>query len=100
MGYVCAPVFYLFFVIATRTPIGLSMRLTLVDAGAVATLRFAATPILRRGGFGFELVNETTGFAYEPAEVSGHPGELARAEDTRKRSPMIIISCAPMPNIC
>jgi hypothetical protein len=63
------------------------MRLTLVDAGAVTMLRFAATGILGRGEFGFELVHVTTGSAYEPAEVSGHPGELARAEDYQEEKP-------------
>jgi hypothetical protein len=81
------PVFYLFFVLAAYTPITLSIRLTLVDASAVATLWFAATAVLRRGEFGFELVDVTTGFAYEPAEVPGHPREFARAEDYQEEKP-------------
>lgn len=54
---------------------------TLVDVGAVSTPRFAAIAVLGRGEFGFELVDVTTGSAYEPAEVPGYPREFARLED-------------------
>ena len=86
MGYVL-PGYYLFFVLAACTPIRLSIRLTLVDASAVATLWFAATAILGRGEFGFELVDVTTGSAYESTEVPGHPGELAGTEDYQEEKP-------------
>ncbi len=80
-------------------PIRPSIRLTLVDVGAVTTLRFAATAIFGRGEFGFELVDMTTGSAYESTEVLAIPGSLPGPKTTRKRSPIITISCAPMPNI-
>lgn len=62
--------------------------LTLVDAGTVATPRLLGAMVaLSRGEFGFELVDVTTGSAYESAEVSGHTGELARAEDYQEEKP-------------
>jgi hypothetical protein len=79
--------------------IRLPIRLTLIEAGAVATLRFAATANLGRGEFGFEHVDVKTGSVYEPAEGPGHPGELVRNEGYQEEKPMIPISCAPMPNI-
>ncbi len=64
------------------------IRLTLIDAGTVATPRLLVAMIaLGRGEFGFELVDVTTGSAYEPAEVSGHSGELARTEDYQEEKP-------------
>ncbi len=42
---------------------------------------------LGRGDLGLELVELTASSAYEPAEVPGHPGELARAEDYQEEKP-------------
>jgi hypothetical protein len=73
--------YYRFFVLGALRPIRPSIILTLVDVGAVSAPRFATIAVLGRGEFGCELVDVTTGSAYEPAEVPGHPRELARPED-------------------